>query len=126
MAGLSNVAVLAGDAHGILRDALPSGGAAEVHTLLQPSPLHIHLYDRIHIASASASTSLSTLLLQSCLKTARARAQVHVNFPQPPQWEQSEAHLVNRAFLAGVHRILLPGLTLTLTLTLTDAPHSAA
>ena len=31
MRRLHNLAVLAGDAHGILRDALPSRGVAEVH-----------------------------------------------------------------------------------------------
>ena len=69
MRRLHNLAVLAGDAHGILRDALPSRGVAEVH----------------------------------------------VNFPQPPQWEGSEAHLVNLEFLREAHRCLVPGGAFLLT-----------
>ena len=69
MRRLHNLAVLAGDAHGILRDALPSRGVAEVH----------------------------------------------VNFPQPPQWEGSEAHLVNMEFLREAHRCLVPGGAFLLT-----------
>ena len=67
--GLTNLAVLAGDAQGVLRDGIPS----------------------------------------------RSAAAVLVNFPQPPQGEHSERHLVNRAFLIEAHRILQPGGTFTLT-----------
>lgn len=63
MRGLRNLAVLAGDAHGILSGGLPL----------------------------------------------RSVAEVHVNFPQPPQSEGSERHLVNRAFLEAAHAILQPG-----------------
>ena len=69
MRGLTNLAVLAGDAQGVLRDGIPS----------------------------------------------RSAAAVLVNFPQPPQGEHSERHLVNRAFLIEAHRILQPGGTFTLT-----------
>jgi len=69
MRGLTNLAVLAGDAHGVLRDGIPS----------------------------------------------RSAAAVLVNFPQPPQGEHSERHLVNRTFLIEAHRILQPGGTFTLT-----------
>ena len=63
MRGVTNLAVLAGDAHGIMASALPSNAVAEVH----------------------------------------------VNFPQPPQWYRSEAHLVNRTFLDEAWRILCRG-----------------
>ena len=63
MKGLTNLAVLAGDAHVIMRTALPSQSVHEVH----------------------------------------------VNFPQPPKWEQSEAHLVNTVFLDEAWRILHRG-----------------
>ena len=39
--------------------------------------------------------------------------QVHVNFPQPPQYEQSEQHLVNTLFLTEAYPT-----TLTLTINL--------
>jgi len=68
MAGLRNLCVLAGDAHGILQHFLPT----------------------------------------------RTVSEVFCNFPQPPQWDGTEQHLVNSLFLQEVWRILQPGTALTI------------
>ena len=76
-----------------------------------------------HIHAKGAMRGLSNLavfagdahvVMQRYLPS-RSVAHIHVNFPQPPQWEHSEAHLVNRLFLVEAHRLLQPGGSFTLT-----------